>query len=176
MTPNKYRYRHTIEDGIDFVQWDGISQTLELLENIWGMKWVNRNGKYVCLSHGLNIPDIGAYFMRDDFIYILSKDEFERHYEPVTENLSNSTPLNRSNSTGLENGWLPIESAPKEDGEFIQTCVAGSKIPFIASWDSIDEEWVTFNRHYEIYIRQKWEPTHWKHIDNPPPTQPKGEK
>lgn len=63
--------------------------------------------------------------------------------------------------------WQPIKSAPRE-GYFL-TVETGALIPFVVEYDSIDEEWVSFNQYFERTHKRKYNPAHWK-----PLTPPKG--
>ncbi len=58
-------------------------------------------------------------------------------------------------------GWMPIETAPKDENWFLGTT---GGIPFVTCWD--DDGFYTFNLHYENTCRKNatdktWRPTHW---------------
>lgn len=74
--------------------------------------------------------------------------------------------------------WQPIETAPKGEDVWILTSTPGHAIPIVASWDEEDQEWVSFNMEYEkLNLKfgkpEKWEPTHWQPLPNPPSKEPK---
>lgn len=74
-----------------------------------------------------------------------------------------------------DDGWRPIETAPKTEGEWIFAS-AGNKIPMVTGWDEDGQMWFTFNLVFEnVYHRQnpswRWEPTHWMPLP-PPPAEP----
>ena len=73
--------------------------------------------------------------------------------------------------------WKPIETAPRgndDEDVWILAITAGARIPFVTAWDHTDDEWYTFNRHYEATIQphngEPWKPTHWMPIPTPPET------
>lgn len=71
----------------------------------------------------------------------------------------------------VTNEWLPIDAnTPRGDDNYIFAVKAGSKIPFVTSWDD-EEGWVSFNRCIEDVNKrtgQKWVPTHWMKIPEIP--------
>lgn len=67
--------------------------------------------------------------------------------------------------------WQPIETAAKDEDVWILG-TSGGKIPFVMAWDGYDDEWYTFNRHYETTLQphtnKPWQPSHWMPLPSPP--------
>lgn len=70
-------------------------------------------------------------------------------------------------------GWQPIETAPRDEDVYVLAMRAGARVPFVASYDADFDNWYTFNGALES-CNQKFEPTHWMPLPEPPPTREAG--
>jgi hypothetical protein len=75
----------------------------------------------------------------------------------------------------VNEAWQPIETAPRDEDVYILAMRAGAKVPFIASYDADFDNWYTFNGALEN-CNQKFEPTHWQPLPEPPALNPIGEE